>query len=101
MRYGAGMSGRILVVLFLALAACGGHRSVGAGFPGDRSPYVWRGDGTDAAIDVVNGITNAAWIAATQDEPAAPLCTPETESGNPPHTCPAKAGEHQAAEPPR
>jgi len=34
-------------------------------------------------------------IAATQSEPEAPLCTPESESGNPPHTCPSKTGDEQ------
>jgi hypothetical protein len=101
MRCDAGMSIRILIVLASALTACGGHRSIGAGIPGDRSPYVWRGDGQDAAVDVVNGVTEAAWTAATQnDDPATPLCTPESESGNPPNTCPAKT-EQPAVERPR
>jgi hypothetical protein len=100
MRYDAGMRIGILIVLVLALAACTiGRASSGARSSDPRSPYIFHGEGEDAAIDVINGASHAAWIAATQKyEPDAPLCTPNNESGDPPHTCPAKTGEQQTPE---
>ena len=96
MRLDARMSTRILIVLALALAACSGHRSVGAGFPGDRSPHIWRGDGEDAGKDIVSGIVQTAVEVANDNGSNPPLCTPENESGDPPHTCPEKTGEQPA-----
>jgi hypothetical protein len=80
-----------LALVLLASSACiASHdrRATSAGRV-DRGPYVWHGDGEDPAIDVVNGLLGAAWVAATQQEPPpATLCTSE----DPPHTCPDKAG---------
>jgi hypothetical protein len=98
MRLDARMSTRILIVLALALAACTiGQRSTNTRPMDPRTPYVFGGTGQDAAIDVVNGTITAAVAAAAQgDGPTPPLCTPENESGDPPHTCPEKAGEQPA-----
>jgi hypothetical protein len=90
------MSSRILIVLAVALAACTvGQRSTNTRPMDPRTPYIFHGDGQDGTVDVVNGITAAAVIAAAQPDPETPLCTPESESGNPPHTCPSKAGGEQ------
>ena len=97
MRLDARMSSRSLLVLLLALAACGlGRAGPGARSNDPRTPYVFHGTGEDTAVDVATGAAAAALVAAGQGEPAAPLCAPENESGNPPHTCPEKAGEQPA-----
>jgi hypothetical protein len=85
------MSRATLIVLLLAIAGCVGRRAGAGNGVGERGPLIWRGDGDDVAIDVVNGVVSAGLVAVTYDEPDGPLCTPETL--DPPHTCPAKAVE--------
>ena len=97
MRLDARRSTRILIILALALAACTiGQRSTSTRPMDPRTPYIFGGTGQDAATDVVNGAINAAWVATAQGDGPAPLCTPENDSGDPPHTCPEKAGEQPA-----
>ena len=73
---------------------------------GERAhdPFIWTTDTGDPGSDATNTLIQAGVIAAAvaiSPDPAVPFC--ETgEQTDPPHTCPAKAGEEQKpAENPR
>ncbi|HEY4886158.1 MAG TPA: hypothetical protein VII08_21215 [Myxococcales bacterium] len=96
-----------LAILLLVISACTLGRASGrraaefdpgsaeSGLGRDR-PYVWRGTGEDGAIDAANAAIAAGWVAGTAaltpDEPSGALCE-GAQPGDPPHTCPAKAGD--------
>jgi hypothetical protein len=87
-----------LAILLLVISACtlgraNGRQAAESDVGGNR-PYVWHGSGEDATIDTVNAAlaigSVAAAVALTPDEPSGPMCG--SEPTDPPHTCPAKAG---------
>jgi hypothetical protein len=88
-----------LAILLLAISACtlgraSGRQAAEIDVGGNR-PYVWHATGEDAAIDTVNaaiatGVV-AGTVALTPDESSGTMCG--SEPGEPPHTCPAKAGD--------
>jgi hypothetical protein len=88
-----------LAILLLVISACTLGRASGrqaAEFDvGGNRPYVWHGTGENATIDTVNAAiaigSVAATVALTPDEPSGTMCG--SEPGDPPHTCPAKAGD--------
>ena len=93
------MRQRTIAILLLAISACtlgraSGRQAAEIDVGGNR-PYVWHGTGEDAAIDTVNaaiaiGVV-AGTVALTPDDPSGTMCG--SEPGEPPHTCPAKAGD--------
>jgi len=94
-----------LAILLLAISACTLGRASGRGAaefdPGSAEsglgrdrPYLWRGNGEDGTIDAANAAIVVGFIAGVaalaSDQPSDTLCW--SEPGEPPHTCPAKAG---------
>ena len=100
---------RHATVLLLVLASVGCvHEPVRSRSPGERAhdPFIWTADSDDSGADATNTLIQAGLVAAAvaiSPDAAVPFCTPETgEQTDPPHTCPAKAGEEpQPAENPR
>ena len=91
-----------VLLLLLAIASCA-HQRVRS--PGETAhdPFIWGGTSGDVGTDVAHAAIVAGIAAATSHDPAVPFCTPERgEQTDPPHTCPAKAGEEpRPAENPR
>jgi hypothetical protein len=91
-----------LAILLLSLCACAGGRATGhqAGqidLRREDRPYIWSAAGEDASIDAANAAIAVGWagmVAATSEEPPAPLCG-GSQPGDPPHTCPAKAADER------
>jgi hypothetical protein len=98
---------RHATVLLLVLASAGCvHERVRSRSAAERAhePFIWTTDTGDPGSDATNTLIQAGVIAAAvaiSPDPAVPFC--ETgEQTDPPHTCPAKAGEEQKpAENPR
>ena len=90
------------LLLLLASAGCV-HEHVRSRSPGERAhdPFIWTADSGDPGADATNTLIQAGLVAAAvaiSPDPAVPFCTPETADHiDPPHTCPAKAGEESKA----
>jgi hypothetical protein len=79
-----------VLLLLLASAGCV-HQRVRSAGERAHDPFVWGGDSGDTGTDIANGIIVSGIAAATAPaDPPPPFCTPENV--DPPHPCPAKAG---------
>jgi hypothetical protein len=96
-------------LLLLALSACTLGRANGRQAAeldvgtGRNRPYVWRGADENSTIDAVNTAIAVGWVAGivalTPDARSDTMCW--SDPGEPPHTCPEKAGEQSGPGQPR